>query len=114
VTPARREIDHILSSLRDPALAADPGLERPFDKTREQILHALDVFSNKVLAAVARGNETASRRALQLREVCLPLGRLQERVVSAVHFYGKHGEVLTRAFWEQMSLDPAFLQVLSL
>lgn len=114
VTPAQREIDRILAGLKAPALAADPNLERPFDKTREQILRALDVFSDKVVAAVARRNETASRRAEQLRDVCLPLGRLQERVVSTVHFYGKHGEDLTRAFWEQMSLDPAFLEVLSL
>lgn len=112
VTPVRDEIDRLLGGLQGPALEADPNLERPLEKTREQVLRALDTFRDKALAAAARRNEVASRRAQQLREVCLPLGRLQERTVSAASFYGRHGEELTRAFWEQMRLDPSFLEVI--
>lgn len=114
VTPVRGEIDRLLGGLQGPALAVDPNLERPLEKTREHVLRALDTFGDKALAAAARRNEVASRRAQQLREVCLPLGRLQERVVSAAHFYGRYGEDLTRAFWEQMRLDPTFLEVVRL
>jgi uncharacterized protein YllA (UPF0747 family) len=114
VAPVRREIDRLLGALHGPALAAERNLERPLEKTREQVLKALDTFADKAVAAAARRNEVASRRAHQLREICLPFGRPQERVVSAAHFYGKYGEALTRAFWEQMRLDPTFFEVVRL
>src|SRR5438046_1363263 len=76
--------------LRGRILAADPNLERPFEKTREQILHALTVFGEKATAAAARKNEVVDRRTHQLREACLPLGKPQERIVSTAHFPGKY------------------------
>jgi bacillithiol biosynthesis cysteine-adding enzyme BshC len=113
VAPARQRIEEALSGIREPALAADPNLERPFEKTREQILRALDLFGEKAVSAAARKNEVASRRVNQLLEICLPLGKPQERVVATAHFQGKYGPRLAESFWEQMELDPAHLQVIS-
>jgi bacillithiol synthase len=113
VAPIRARVEAALGELRGSALAADPNLERPFDKTREQILRALDTFGEKAIAAAARRNEVSARRVDQLRETCLPLGRLQERVVAAAHFQGKYGERFAESYWEQMELDPGFLQVIS-
>jgi bacillithiol synthase len=110
--PARQRIEETLTALRSAALAADPNLERPFDKTREQILRALDLFGEKVVAAAVRRNEVESRRAQQLREACLPLGKPQERVVSSAHFPGKYGRQFVESYWEQMELDGARLQVI--
>jgi bacillithiol synthase len=110
--PVRRCLDAALDELRSAALAADPNLERPFEKTREQILHALNVFGEKATAAAARKNEVVDRRTHQLREACLPLGKPQERIVSTAHFPGKYGPELAERLWEQMELDSAHLQVI--
>jgi bacillithiol biosynthesis cysteine-adding enzyme BshC len=113
VTPVRRRIEEALDELRAPTLAADPSLERPLEKTREQILRALDLFGEKAESAAARRDEVLTKRLEQLREACLPLGRLQERVIVAAHFQGKYGSRFAESYWEQMSLDPRFLQVIS-
>ena len=112
VGPVRRRLEEALAGLREPALAADPNLERPFEKTREQILHALDLFGQKAVAAAARKNEVVNRRVQQLREVCLPLGKQQERIVSSAHYPGKYGSRFVECYWEQMELDAAHLQVI--
>ncbi|HSF43202.1 MAG TPA: bacillithiol biosynthesis cysteine-adding enzyme BshC [Thermoanaerobaculia bacterium] len=113
VAPVRGRVEEALAGLRDPALAADPNLERPFDKTREQILRALDLFAEKAVSAAARRDEVANRRVRQLRDICLPLGKPQERVISTAHFEGKYGERFAESFWDQMELDPEHLQVIS-
>ena len=113
VAPVRGRVEEALSELRAPALAADPNLERPFEKTREQILRALDLFAEKAVSAAARRDEVANRRVRQLRDIGLPLGKPQERVVSTAHFQGKYGERFAESFWEQMELDPEHLQVIS-
>lgn len=113
VTPVRARVEAALAELRAPALAADPNLERPLEKTCEQILRALDTFGEKGLAAAARRNEVTARRIDQLRETCLPQGKLQERVVAAAHFQGKYGDRFADSYWEQLELDPTFLQVIS-
>jgi bacillithiol synthase len=110
--PARQRIEEALEALQGRALAADPNLERPFEKTREQILRALDIFAEKAIAAAARRNEVESRRVQQLRDTCLPLGKPQERVVSAAHFPGKYGRGFVDSCWQQMELDGAHLQVI--
>jgi len=113
VAPVRRQVEAALDTLRAPTLAADPSLERPLEKTREQILRALDLFGEKAESAAARRDDVRTRRLDQLREACLPLGRLQERVIAAAHFQGKYGSRFAESYWEQMSLDPRFLQVIS-
>ena len=112
VTPVRRRMEEALAELRDPAVAADPGLERPFEKTREQILRALDLFGEKAVAAAARKNEVVNRRVQQVRDACMPAGKLQERIVASAHYPGKYGPGLVESYWEQMGLDPAHLQVI--
>lgn len=107
VEPVRRKIEEALAELRP----ADPNLERPLEKTREQILRALDTFAEKTIQAAARRNETLNRRIDQIRESCLPLGKPQERVVASAHFQGKYGDRLVQSFWEQMGLDPRRLQI---
>ncbi|MFL6293662.1 MAG: bacillithiol biosynthesis BshC, partial [Thermoanaerobaculia bacterium] len=107
VEPVRQRVEEALGELRPP----DPDLQRPLEKTREQILRALDTFAEKATSAAARRNETLNRRVQQLRESCLPLGRPQERVVASAHFQGKYGGRLVQSFWEQMGLDPRVLQI---
>ena len=112
VAPVRRRLEEALAELREPAVAADPGLERPFEKTREQILRALDLFGEKAVAAAARKNEVLNRRVQQIRDACLPAGKLQERIVASAHYPGKYGPELVESYWRQMKLDAAHLQVI--
>jgi len=111
VAAARRRVEEALAGLEGPILALDPNLERPLAKTREQVLRALDLFSEKAAAAAVRRDEVALRRAESLRETCLPLGKPQERVVCSAHFGGRYGPRFAAAFREQVALDPAHLQV---
>ena len=112
VAPVRGRLAAALDELRAPALAADPHLERPLAKTREQVLRAIDLFAEKAMPSLARRDELQSRRVEALRQYCLPGGKPQERVVCAAHFQGKYGERLAAAFWEQLELDPTFLAVI--
>ncbi|HEX5761313.1 MAG TPA: bacillithiol biosynthesis cysteine-adding enzyme BshC [Thermoanaerobaculia bacterium] len=107
---ARRRIEETLDGLRAPVVALDPSLERPWEKAREQVLKGLDLLGSRVVAAAARRDEVRRRRIEQLREAVLPLGKLQERVVSTAHFPGKHGDAFAAALWEQLELEPRELQ----
>jgi bacillithiol synthase len=111
VAPVRQRIAAALDELSAPALAADPNLERPFARTREQVLRAIDLFAEKSLPAMARRDGLLSRRVELLRQACLPGGKLQERVICAAHFQGEYGDRLAASFWEQLDLDPAALAV---
>lgn len=112
VERTREELSAALAALGEEAAALDPNLERPFEKTREHVLRSLDTFAGKVTAAAARRDEVRARRVDRLRQVCLPGGALQERVVSSSHFPGKYGERFVEALWEQMELDGRRLQVI--
>ncbi len=110
--PLRREIDRALEEARGRALALDPGLDGPWQKTRGQVSRALDAFGGKVRAADARQHEVQRARAADLREAARPLGQAQERVISSAHFAGKYGAAFVEAFFDQLGLDPANLQVI--
>ncbi len=108
---ARRHVTETLDALRGPVLALDPSLERPLEKTREQVVKSLELLGSRVIAAAARRDEVRGRRVEQLRDACLPLGRPQERIVSSAHFPGKYGDAFARSLWEQLELEPRVLQV---
>jgi uncharacterized protein YllA (UPF0747 family) len=112
VAPVRGRIAAALDELHAPALAADPNLERPLAKTREQVLRAVDLFAEKAMPSLARRDELQSRRVEALRQLCLPGGKPQERVICAAHFQGKYGDRLAASFWEQLELDPTLLAVI--
>jgi bacillithiol biosynthesis cysteine-adding enzyme BshC len=112
VGPVREKVDGLLGELSAPALAIDPNLERPFEKTREQILRSLDLFADKLTAAAARRDQVQTQRVELLREALFPLGKLQERSISSAHYPGKYGGAFSEALWTQMGLDPRRLQVI--
>jgi bacillithiol biosynthesis cysteine-adding enzyme BshC len=109
--PVRRRVEEALDGLRGPVLALDPNLERPLEKTREQVTKSLELLGSRVVSAAARRDEVRRRRVEQLRDACLPLGRPQERVISSAHFPGKYGAAFAAGLWEQLELEPRRLQV---
>lgn len=114
VTPVKEQIAELLDGLRQPVTDVDPNLARPLERTREQAIGALEQLAGKLAAAAARTDETRRRRVETLRELCLPHGSLQERVLSSAYFPGKYGEALVEAYWQQMNLDGRNLQVIRL
>ncbi len=105
------DLDSLLEQLARPAIEIDADLERPWSKTRDQMKRALEAFSGRVTAASGRRDEVARSRAESLREVCMPFGKGQERVIASAHFPGKHGERFVEALFGQLELDPVFMRV---
>jgi uncharacterized protein YllA (UPF0747 family) len=109
---APREIaERLVDGLRAPAIALDPTLEKPWAKTRETLLGALDAFAGKVEAAVARRGGVAQQRFDHLRLATRPGGGLQERVLATAWFAGRYGAIFGQALLEQLDLDPRQLGI---
>jgi uncharacterized protein YllA (UPF0747 family) len=109
----RSRLEAVLAGLEEPALALDPNLERPLEKTRDGILRSFEAFSGKVRSAAARRDEVRANRVDKLRDAVLPGGKLQERVVCSAHYHGKYRDRFTESYWQQMELDGAVLQVVT-
>jgi uncharacterized protein YllA (UPF0747 family) len=113
VAPVRREIEGQLERLRAIAAEVDANLDSPWEKTSGQMTRALDAFTQRLAAAVARGHETRRHRLSDLRDSCRPLGSLQERALSSAHFPGKFGDRFVDSLFDQMTLDARVLQVVT-
>lgn len=111
VEPLRARVAALAEELRAPALALDPTLEKPFEKTRESLDRALEAFSAKVAAAAARRDELHLQRLEHLIGSLLPGGAPQERALSAAYFPGRYGEGFGAALVDQLELDARFLTV---
>jgi len=109
VEPLRARVAALAEELRAPALALDPTLEKPYEKTRESLDRALEAFSAKVAAAAARRDELHLQRLEHLIESLLPGGAPQERTLSAAYFPGRYGEGFGAALLDQLELDARHL-----
>jgi uncharacterized protein YllA (UPF0747 family) len=112
VAPVRERIDALIAELAAPAHALDPGLEKPFEKTRESVDRALEAFAAKVAAAAARRDETRAQRLDNLIAHLAPGGEPQERRISAAYFPGRHGDRFGEALVDQLDLDPRCLSLI--
>ena len=111
VSPIRDKMLRVLEELEGPTLEVDKSLEKPLRKTQDQITRGLDNFTARVEAAVARRNETWSRRVDQLKHGLVPLGHLQERELSTAFLWIKHGSNLVDALLDQMDLGRRDLNI---
>ncbi len=112
VAPPRAAIAALLDELRAPALALDPSLEKPWTKTRDSALHALDLFAEKAANAAARRDETARQRFAALVRLLRPEDAPQERVISPAHFVGEYGDGFGAALLDGLDLDPRRLSLI--
>jgi bacillithiol biosynthesis cysteine-adding enzyme BshC len=110
---AEQTLEQLLERLKGPALELDPQLENPWKKTADQMHKALQMFGNRVTSSAANRNAIAKGRLEALRELCLPGGQFQERVIASCHFPGKYGQGFVEAMFEQMHLEPTTLQVVA-
>ncbi len=109
---AKQSAQEILDLLREQALALDPGLEKAWLKTSQQVHRALDAFSSRVVSAAARKDEVRSKRARSLSEAIRPGGVPQERKLSVAHFAGRYGAGFVERIRQDLELDPGRIQVI--
>ena len=114
VTPIRDKMIEALAELEAPTLDVDKSLEKPLRKTRDQITRGLDNFTARVEAAVARKNETWTRRVEQLKSGIVPDGHLQERELAGAYFWVKYGPDWVHALLDQMDLDTRDLNIVKI
>ena len=106
VAERRAAAERLLTEMRAPALTLDPSLEKPWTKTRDTLLAALDAFAAKVEGAVARRGGVSQQRFEHLRLLTRPDGVMQERLLSTAWFAGRYGEIFGAALLDQLDLDP--------
>ena len=108
----RGEIERLADALKEPALRLDSSLEKPWQKTRDTLLGALDAFAAKVESAAARRDEVTHQRFRQLKTAVRPGGKPQERAISSAFFPGRYGENFGGALLDQLELDPRLLSLI--
>ncbi len=110
VSPIRERLLATLGELEAPVLELDKSLEKPLQKTRDQIVRGLDNFTSRVEAAVTRTHETWARRVEQLSFALQPDG-LQERSLSTAWLWVRYGPELIDAIFSGMRLESRKLDV---
>jgi bacillithiol biosynthesis cysteine-adding enzyme BshC len=111
VEPVAAALARRIDELRAPALALDPALERPWEKTRDTVARALEAFAGKVAASAGRRDEQAAHRLGQLTALVRPGGRPQERTLAAAWFAGRWGEAFGGRLAAALDLDPRRLSI---
>lgn len=88
---ARTNIERALDPLRDYVEQLDPNLGRSWEQALSTALRNIDKLEDRAVnVTLSRGGY--SRRELQtLRNIILPRGRLQERVLPVTHFMQHYG-----------------------
>jgi hypothetical protein len=112
VGPAQARALAELEALRGEALALDPNLERPWEKTHEQVRTAFERFGEKLTRARAQRDQVAQRRLGALRDFAMPGGVPQERVLAGAHLVGRFGGGVVDAIWRQLELGSDGVQLL--
>ena len=90
----------------------DGNLERPWQKTRDNIDRALSTLSAKMCAAAVRRDEVLLRRLQALRDACTPGGAPQERVVASAHYPLRYGKCFAASAYEQLEVGSDLIQVI--
>ncbi len=114
IESARGSIAHALEALQGEALALDATLARPWEKTRDQILGALDRFGDRIVRAAAQRDSVRRGRLDALRSWSAPHGTLNERRLSTAYFQGRFGPGLVPQLLERLNRRPAAIQLLAL
>ena len=72
--------------------ALDQTLATPLEKTKQNMEHALSVFSDRYAKAYSRQDQTTLERIAKLRMLLFPGGVDQERALNACTFFCRYGD----------------------
>ena len=114
VAPAIARVAAVVDELRAPTVALDASLERPWEKTRDGVVGALEKLADKVTRAAAHQDEIGRRRLDALRAYAAPDGVPHERVLAGSHFRGRFGPALAERLFGALELAAGELQLLVL
>ncbi|MBZ0111177.1 MAG: bacillithiol biosynthesis cysteine-adding enzyme BshC [Thermoanaerobaculia bacterium] len=114
IAPVETAIEGAMEVLRTSALALDPNLERPWEKTRDQMLGALGKFSERITRAAGHRDQVTRGRLDGLRAYAAPGGVPHERVLCTGYFHGRFGRGLVSQLLGTLSRQPGRVQVLTL
>ncbi len=114
IAPVRQRIEELVDGLREPVVELDRSLEKPWRKTRDQLVRGLDQLQGKVSGAISRRHDVWRRRLEQVHGTCLPGGHLQERELSVLHYMVRFGPGFAGELCTRMELDPRRLKVVQL
>ncbi len=104
-----------LLSLKPALLAVDPGLEKAVEATREKTSFAFEKLAEKTASAAGRADEHAAAKVARLADEILPLGKLAERVYSALPYALRFGRsALVGTLRRDLKWNVAGLQVIEL
>ncbi len=91
---AEQGIQATLTPLLEQLLELDPNLQRTFEQTQSNILRALNKLRDRGIRAAASRKGLSKAELQALRNIVLPRGRLQERVLPVPHFLSIWGPKL--------------------
>ena len=111
---ARAVIEQALARVTPQAVALDPTLQSPCDKTRDHIARGLDALGTKVEHIAAQRVGVLRGRIERIRDFVAPGGRLQERKLCSLWLLAQFGEGAVQALAEALDLDPRVLQIILL
>lgn len=107
---ARREIEQALARVTPQAVALDPTLQAPCEKTRDHVARGLDVLGSKIEHMAAQQIGVLRGRIERIRDFVVPGGRLQERKLCSLWLVAQFGPEAVRDLAAALDLDPRHLQ----
>ncbi|MEE2775791.1 MAG: bacillithiol biosynthesis cysteine-adding enzyme BshC [Acidobacteriota bacterium] len=107
----REQVLGEIERLKETCVGLDPNLERPWQKTRDNVDRALAALSTKMCAAAVRRDEVVHGRLESLRDACAPGGSPQERSVCVAHYALRHGLGFGAAAYNQLEVGSDLIQI---
>ncbi len=111
---ARRGLEDALSPLRPYVESIDPGLGRTCAQTLANLTRSLDKLKERAIRARLSQLGFSRGELRALRNVLLPRGRLQERVLPLPHFINRHGMCFIDEVFSAGELDDFSHHILTL
>jgi len=113
-TKASDNITGLIMEIGKKLTAMDQTLADPLDKTRQKLLHTLDVFKNNAVKTQERKFETAFRHLHKAKNLLLPYNNLQERELNFVYFSAKYGPDIIKWLFNEINITKFEHQIIDL
>jgi len=102
---ARERIEAALAPLLLYVAKIDPNLSRTWSQTSTAAMRGVDKLEERTLKVQMSKRGLTKGRLQRLRNLLLPKGKLQERVLPLAHFINHYGLTFSEKIFEQGALD---------
>jgi bacillithiol biosynthesis cysteine-adding enzyme BshC len=111
---ARSQVLNATHTLQGEMARFDPGLAAALEKSRRKIEYQITKMERKISREMLARDARAGQHASYLHHLLFPEKHLQERLYSIIPFLARHGLDLTARLYENVHLDCADHQLLTL